>query len=761
MKPTLDAFELKVENHLSYSSQGVIGFGTCLPPGALKDGAQFHFEDRANRKYPAAWRLLLRDEKEIDWAYFNFPLSLRRLEFRHFKLQEGAAPAESQLELQQDGGAIRVRNGADELVFNSDASLGLASLARDGVALLGGESFAEMEFANATYRATKPLALCVHSANEFEIVVQAQGDLQLNDAALGDCVFVRVRYIVQIGRPGFALDVLFSNRRRSDEELVLNRFALGWKLGAPVESSLVQQSSTDNLCLSRDIKIPGGVAIRDGRLVDLTPLEMPSPEELYPFFRSFDRDAFFGRVAPHLGIVLEGGGLVASWNRSRKLDVSSCSANDGNLTFEWVSPGAGGRRVPQGFSRSFRATVSSFMGDIEAEEAMKCAKIADYEPLVSVAPEWYAQNEAEEMHRVLPYRPKEFPRLEKMFWREWAKGYFDGFYNSGDWASGRGTAQMHANAMGYTWNNNEEDHIKGMAWMLMRTGDPSYGEDLRTCARHLLEVDRFAYASHPLQSGVLIAHALNHFDGAGYPSHCWAEGLLIYYKLTGDEDARDAFFQLCECLVEWGKTPEAIRFADAREMGVPITNFAHAYALTKDQKYFDAAQQFIARYRQQMDEDGGLYYFQRSDGLSWLYSEYVAVEGLWDWYELVGEEDVKKLCLEIIEWIWRYGLDAMGVYDGRATTEATLHIFFIAYTITNDETWLERGRPTLNAAISQPSGLPGLIFCNNAAYFHEAMKRGWIDDNLAPMWPPINHRAVNRTYSEPYFAWERMAIEYE
>jgi hypothetical protein len=76
--------------------------------------------------------------------------------------------------------------------------------------------------------------------------------------------------------------------------------------------------------------------------------------------------------------------------------------------------------------------------------------------------------------------------------------------------------------------------------------------------------------------------------------------------------------------------------------------------------------------------------------------------------------------------------------------------------LTGEESWLEKGRVTLDAALSQACGLPLMKFGNNAAFYREAVQRGWFDDHLVPLDPCPNHRAVHRQYSEAMFTWEKM-----
>jgi hypothetical protein len=747
---SLQGFEIKVENHLAYHYDGVLGFGACLPAGQIRTGDGLHLEDRDGKEYPLEWRPLLLDASgAVSWAQFHFPVALQKRQFRHFTVQPGALAEYSRLHLETTSDGIRVRNGDELWTFHWQSPLGLAALSRAGVLLLDGTaSSAEMAFASDIYRVREPLAFSVAQSNSLMVLVEAAGELQGDD---GDGIYFRLRYKIQLGKPGCDLNVLFSNRRACDEELSLQSFRISFGLSTPVSSSLVRQSSFGNDCSPRDYEIAGGVEIRGGALADTTPLEIPRREELWPFFRKRDWKKLFSRVAPFCGVRCAQGGVLFSWQRATRLETGAFTAHRQCAMLELISPTDSGRAVPQGFSRSFDFSITPLDQSADSQEVFRCASLAEYSPLVAVHPQWFIKNRVEEMERVLPFRPDLHPRYEKQLWREYAMDYFSGFYHYGDYPSGRGPLQTRVESRDYIWNNNEEDHLKGLAWMLMRTGDPSYREDMEMCARHLLEVDRIAFSSHPLQNGVFIAHAKNHFDGAGYPSHCWAEGLSLYYKLSGDEDARAAFFTLCDCLLLWAQQPDHRRFTDAREMGVSVTNLAHAYKLSGNDEYLRAARIYLGHWRKQMDEDGGLYYQKGAHYIP--YAEYVAVEGLWDFYELIGGEDVRDLLLRIIEWIWCTQLDQSGVYDARSTSEAFLHIFYIAWKLTSDEVWLERGRPGLDAALSQSAMHPLLKFNNNGAYYHQAMQRGWFRDELVPLEPCRSTRAVFRTYSEPLFVW--------
>ena len=752
-------FELKIENHLACVYRGGAGFGAPLPRGVLRAGEPLHLRDRAGKSYPLAWRALtFEDDGSVGWAYFSFPVVLRRREFKHFTLHCGAVEFDG-LRWEQKESGLEVRNGGETLVFSSDAPLGLRALERDGrVVLRGANAVFGCEEGQYTLRA--PLEISLRHANETQVTVCAQGELKGQQE--GDAIWFRLLYTIRSGQNGVDINAAFSNRRAGDDELHLQRFDVKFELAAPIETSLVRQTYEDNLGRPRDYRLSGGVTIENNCLLDAERLELPDSSELYPFFKRVGREAYFSQLDPFVGLQTANGGVVTSWERSLLLETGNLRAQDREVTLELVAPVEDGRRIPQGFSRSFDFSIATCGEPLDSETVFELATVAENPPLVSVHPRWFIACDADEMARVLPFAPEKYPRFERLLWREFAKDYFGGFYHTGDYPSKRGPLETRALAASWTWNNNEEDQLKGIAWMLMRTGDPAYAVDLKLCARHLMEVDRVAHSKHPLLDGIFIAHAPNHFDGTGYPSHCWAEGLLLYYKLSGDQDAKTAFFELCQCLLRWVETPERTRFLDAREIGVSITNFAHAYVLSKDPKYLEAARVYISHFQKQMREEGGLYYqFGNQYG---RYSEYVAVEGLWDFYELVGGEDVKTLLIDVIEWIAKTGLDFTGVYDGRMTSESFLQVFYIIYTLTGDESWLEKGRVGFEVALGQPTEEhPLMKFGNNAAFFNEAFKRGWLRDELVPLSVNMNPRASYRPYeySVPAFVWEKEGIAYD
>lgn len=113
-----------------------------------------------------------------------------------------------------------------------------------------------------------------------------------------------------------------------------------------------------------------------------------------------------------------------------------------------------------------------------------------------------------------------------------------------------------AYAMEPVWTNNEYDMIHGLAIELMRTGKLEHFSMLRWVARHNLEVDFVVYSDDPGHHRASPFHSFFHNTKGAITSHFWTQGLLEYYCLTGDDEAR-------EVAVALGKKTLAINHSGA------------------------------------------------------------------------------------------------------------------------------------------------------------------------------------------------------
>ncbi|MFH1751451.1 MAG: hypothetical protein ABH821_00720 [archaeon] len=193
-------------------------------------------------------------------------------------------------------------------------------------------------------------------------------------------------------------------------------------------------------------------------------------------------------------------------------------------------------------------------------------------------------------------------------WMECNARYF-GWSNFGDIPWSEGFSSLH-----YDWTH-------GSMANFYRTNDYELFLISRELAEHRFTIDQF-------HNGNLPRRAVDGFAGVyekGYwhgdykepnPSHTWIQGLLEYYVLTGDEEAREAATLTGDNYLytrywtdfknEWGDGPGD--YACNPETRVPawsIEAFTEMYFLTADSKYLEMSEKIIDSVIECEQEDGG------------------------------------------------------------------------------------------------------------------------------------------------------------
>jgi hypothetical protein len=126
-----------------------------------------------------------------------------------------------------------------------------------------------------------------------------------------------------------------------------------------------------------------------------------------------------------------------------------------------------------------------------------------------------------------------------------------------------------------TWTNNEYDMIHVLAIEAMRTGKtattqndgPALFDLLRWSVRHNIEVDFLTYSDDARHHRGSPFHARFHNSKGCITSHIWTQGLLEYYCLTGDDDARDTALALGEKIIAINHTGVTADWHFDREIG--------------------------------------------------------------------------------------------------------------------------------------------------------------------------------------------------
>lgn len=167
-----------------------------------------------------------------------------------------------------------------------------------------------------------------------------------------------------------------------------------------------------------------------------------------------------------------------------------------------------------------------------------------------------------------------------------------GMWNWGDW-----------NFRGYqdtvkgtdSWGNLEYDTTAVLALAFAASGEPQLFEAMVAAARHYGDVD-IIHAAPARPEWVGMNHPKNplHFSfqlGGPDLGHTWAQGLVDYYYLTGDERGLAAARGIADYLV--ARSDGVVR-GNPRQWGWPQIALLAVYEATGERRYLEAATRYAA-----------------------------------------------------------------------------------------------------------------------------------------------------------------------
>ncbi len=168
-----------------------------------------------------------------------------------------------------------------------------------------------------------------------------------------------------------------------------------------------------------------------------------------------------------------------------------------------------------------------------------------------------------------------------------------GMWNWGDW-----------NFRGYedrvkgtdSWGNLEYDTTEVLALSFAASGDPALHEAMVAAARHYMDVDTIHdYPARPEWVGMNHPKNPLHFSfqlGGPDLGHTWAQGLVDYYYLTGDERGLAAARGIADYLAT--RVQGFVR-GNPRQWGWPQIALLAVYEATGDARYREAALRYAQR----------------------------------------------------------------------------------------------------------------------------------------------------------------------
>jgi hypothetical protein len=184
--------------------------------------------------------------------------------------------------------------------------------------------------------------------------------------------------------------------------------------------------------------------------------------------------------------------------------------------------------------------------------------------------------------------------------------------------------------------NNQYDCLYGATLQYLRTGDPRWLEVLDPLARHVMDIDiyhtnrdraaynggLFWFTDHYLDAATCTHRTYSRrnqqpgqpYGGGPSSSHNFTTGLLHYYYLTGDPDARDAVIELADWVLNMddgrknllgllddgptglaSATGQADYHGPGRGCGNSVNALLDAWLATNHRHYLDRAEDLIRR----------------------------------------------------------------------------------------------------------------------------------------------------------------------
>ncbi|MEX0721164.1 MAG: hypothetical protein WD059_10880 [Balneolaceae bacterium] len=293
------------------------------------------------------------------------------------------------------------------------------------------------------------------------------------------------------------------------------------------------------------------------------------------------------------------------------------------------------------------------------EEVEKVANIFLDGPVTHASPEWYAASEAfgkmaSSQDQYAAYeRGLDYKFQWMMFNQEWEPWY--GMLNYGDNLT---------YYYGYEWNQwtNNEPGNDYMWWLqFMRTGNKDYYKMAKAASMHTADVDNIHWPKAPVYIGdtnesvhafeaeklpegspyvgMGRRHANQHFTSL-LSAHVWSAGWVTSYYLDANHRGLDVAIENGDYYLRRDFGEHGLR---GRRLYLSVWNLAEIYDATKMDKYLDELHERVNLMiaLQEHPDQGGSLIINR-----YGYAQIYASNGLRKYYQMTGDEKVKKAVVD-------------------------------------------------------------------------------------------------------------------
>lgn len=705
-----------------------ITYGVCWPEGAFSDASKIGIFDENGNQIPTGITVLNRwPDESIQWTLLDFNIDLEESSIRILTVKVDqdivSKVPQNPVKAETRGNDVIIKNGLVELVLSCEKGDIVKKWVSDGKNLIEtGFDITFKDEKNNKFSAKQgSRTITIEHYNPLRCVVRIDGkhackkremlNYFLRFEIFADRKDVKITYCFrnrELPVPGIKIKSLYvvckfvENGKKCFAAKNLTRY---YKPGflRVVEDVCFVASDTPELKKYETFHKNGqhgSVFVKDEKVLH-------DPDEEKPWFMrnvKYRTNVGHRLVFPYISLIGKNTGIIAHISQMNSLYPKEIKASKNIFYFGIWPSWANELFITQGAGRSHTIILSPINPDASDMEIQDNYFLWEVPMHAGLPPQNSVEIICDIQHirnckvfgiEMLPeYDIKNRPLFEKKVLHTWihisygSLGWTEevipmppiGFWDYGD--NGANNEEM----FGHVYFQN-----------YFRTGNWTCAENGISIARHILEVDFVDFSIDKLQNGGMVAHCLNHNDGAVYPSHMWFTELLFAYVLTGDSEFKRAALRICENLLLWVNEYFWIVAADHRESGQPMINLTWCYQFNRDPKYLKACEKIIKENLMQQVNKYGKMFVPKPVSMPIKlvrYGDYATWEGMFWYWKITKNEKVKNFMLSQLE--WRLSTEFMTPFAYHRVSDINPAAY--AYYMTGDRTWFDRIAKFIRAA---------------------------------------------------------------
>ena len=719
--------------------------GVPFARGVMPAGEPVALVDEFGTPHPLQARVMeAHDDGSTRWLLLDYQQDFTALRPSRIKLVPGQRPPDPpqsrRIEVEQNGGLLRIDNGVLKMEIDRDACRPLLKVWHKAELVSEGG----LEF---TVTAADGRSFRVGNDTESSFQIEESGPLRLalqwdgthrDEGGEGHFDFT-VRLNVYAGNPFVRVDHIFTNRLDPDV------------------TDVRQIAARLPIHLGKELKYTVSDVYR---LPTMFVADQPVRLEQYKQsqFRIVGRDAnvlkemnnnamgWVDASGPAHGLLIVGKNFWQNYPKA----LSACPEA---VQYELIPDGGQCYPVPRGMAKTHTFFLYFHDGQQETEDLRDLAFIVQRWPMAKAPSVYYQQSG--EVWDFFPYFPETYPRLEASL-----RNFFNpdehhllshegkipyptdrayGLKHYGDFVQAFRKVHFDAppdpDAVDTYYINNEYDTPHVLAMMFLRTGEIAKWWGAEVHGLHMADIDTCHHAvpmSH-LQDHRLLAdcqwrHCYQHIGSiqvpegkehiTGFGGHTFGMGLVDLYHLTGERRyfevargyARHLAWTVNEHILKHGGGLDAV-WPMGRQSGWAMTVLGPVHKVEPEDEYVKAVGLMLDKVEHVQHEIGRLCRCNWHPKAFEDRGVHLFVRGLIQWHLATGCERTKRLILNLIEGLLeRTDLFETGtpLYSdwpelSRPTTAsqgfANLESLAYAYDLTGDRRFIDVGLPGLCQAV--------------------------------------------------------------